>query len=115
MSVLLVPKKKKEISEKSIKNPSESNNTFAPRLINSDPLPDVKFNGNCLINSNIFVFRKVINLHMSYTLTWSRDLNTVLTLDNCLFGSVKLTTNAVPDKYGYSGYGVGFDARSQFS
>ena len=115
MSVLLVPKKKKEISEKSIKNTSESNNTFAPSLINSDPLPDVKLNGNCIINSNIFVFRKVINLHMSCTLTWSRDLNTVFTLHNCLFGAAKLTTNADPGKYGYSGYGVGFDARSQFS
>ena len=27
---------------------------------------------------------------------------------------MKLTKNADPDKYGYSGYGIGFDARSQF-
>ena len=26
---------------------------------------------------------------------------------------MKLTTNADPDKYRHSGYGVGFDARSQ--
>ena len=37
------------------------------------------------------------------------------TLDNCLLGSLTLTWNADPDKYGYSGYGIGFDARSQFS
>ena len=28
---------------------------------------------------------------------------------------MELTKSADPDKYGYSGYGIGFDARSQFS
>ena len=43
-----------------------------------------------------------------------RNLNTDLTLKNCLFGSVKLTKNADPDKYKYSGYDTGFDSRSGF-
>ena len=30
------------------------------------------------------------------------------TLKNCLFGTVTLTKNADIDKYGYSGYGIGF-------
>ena len=34
---------------------------------------------------------------------------------NCLFRTVKLTKTAVFDKYGYSGYGIGFNACSQFS
>ena len=38
-----------------------------------------------------------------------------LTLKNCLFGTVTLTKNADIDKYGYSGYGIGFDRRSSFS
>ena len=37
------------------------------------------------------------------------------TLKNCLFGAVTLTKNADIDKYGYSGYGIGFDRRSSFS
>ena len=37
------------------------------------------------------------------------------TLNDCLFGSVKLTKSADPDKYKYRGYGVGFDSRSEFS
>ena len=32
-----------------------------------------------------------------------------------LFGSVKLITNADPDKYKYSGYDIRFDSRSEFS
>ena len=37
------------------------------------------------------------------------------TLKNCLFGGVTLTKNADIHKYGYSGYGFGFDRRSGFS
>ena len=37
------------------------------------------------------------------------------TLENCLFGAVKLTTNADVDKYVYSGYGIGFDRHGSFS
>ena len=46
---------------------------------------------------------------------WSRDLNTGFTLEGCLFGAVKLTKNADPDKYSYSGYNIGFVSRSHVS
>ena len=36
-------------------------------------------------------------------------------LRNCLFDVVTLTNNSNTDKYGYSGYGIGFDRRSSFS
>ena len=36
-------------------------------------------------------------------------------MKDCLFGGVKLAKNADPDKYVYSGYGIGFDSRSVFS
>ena len=36
-------------------------------------------------------------------------------LKNCLFGGVALIKNADIDKYGYSGYGIGFDRKSSFS
>ena len=59
---------------------------------------------------------KIINLYISYKLDrWSRDLNTDFTLSNCLFGSVKLTKNADPDKCKYSSYGIGFDSCSEIS
>ena len=34
---------------------------------------------------------------------------------NCLFGVVTLTKNPDIDKYGYSGYGIGFDRKGRFS
>ena len=36
-------------------------------------------------------------------------------IGNCLFGAFFLTKNADSDKYGYSGYGIGFDVHSSFS
>ena len=58
----------------------------------------------------------VLNLFVVYELDrWSRDLNTDFTPKDCLFGAVKLTKNADPDKYNYSGYGIGFDLRLEFS
>ena len=67
------------------------------------------------ISSNIFLHKNVVNLFISYTLgTWSRNLNTDFTLGNCLYGAVKLAKNADSDKYGCSGYDIGFGTSSQF-
>ena len=41
-----------------------------------------------------------------------KRLNTDSTLGNCLFGSAKLTTDDDQKRYGYGGYGIGFDACS---
>ena len=76
------------MSEENIENITTSDNNVAPTLINSYPLPDAKFNGLCLINNNISI---VISLYIFYTLRpRSKDLNIDLTLNNFLFGSVKL-------------------------
>lgn len=45
---------------------------------------------------------------------WSRYLRTLFSICDCLFRAVNLTEYAHPDKYGYTGYGIGFDARSLF-
>ena len=36
-------------------------------------------------------------------------------MENCSFGAVTLTKNADIDKYGYSGYEIGFDRKGRFS
>ena len=60
--------------------------------------------------------RKCDRLIIFYELdTWPRDLNTDFTIKYYLFGSVKLTKNADPDKHACTGYGIGFNLRSEFS
>ena len=68
----------------------------------------IDFNGNCSVN-DIYTTKKLINIYIYYILSpWLKNLNTDFTLKNCLFGSVKLTKNADPNKYKYSGYRIGF-------
>ena len=57
-----------------------------------------------------------VNLYICYTLDrWSRYLVIDFVLGYCFFGSENLTKDADPDKDKYSGYGIGFNSRSQFS
>ena len=57
----------------------------------------------------------IVNIYIVYEITSDyKDIN-YPTLENCLFGSVKLTKNADIDKHGYSGYGIGFDRETSFS
>ena len=59
--------------------------------------------------------RNLVNLFIIYELdTGLIGLNTTFTLGDCLFGAVKLTKNADPDKHGYNGYGIRFHAGSHF-
>ena len=76
-----------------------------------------KFKGSCLKQEDKAPFtpNNVVNLFIFYELDiWSRDLNTDFTLKDCLFGAVKLTKNAGPDKYKCSSYSIGFDSRLEF-
>ena len=80
-------------SEESIENTTKSDSKFASPFVYHHLLPDINFNGHCLIN-NIYIPKKVINLYISCTLgPQLRNLNTVFTLGYCLFALVKLTKN----------------------
>ena len=57
----------------------------------------------------------MVNIYIVYELSVSNSHFDDPTLKNCLFGAVTLTKNADIDKYGYSGYGIGFDRRSSFT
>ena len=81
------------MSEENIENITKLANNFAPTFVDHHLLPDITVNKT----------------------PWLRNLNTDFILNNCLFGSVKLTKNADPDKYRYSGYDIRFDSPSVFS
>ena len=75
----------------------------------------VKFTGSCLKQPKFtYTHGKVVNIYIVYELGASSSNVNDPTLKNCLFGAVTLTKNADIDKYGYSGYGTGFDRRSSF-
>ena len=70
---------------------------------------------------NFYSFRDIINVFIVYELdTWSRDLNSDFSLNDCLFGDVKLAkiANLIqtsdPDKHVYTDYSIGFQSHSEF-
>ena len=89
-----------------------------PKLLWNKSRLRLRFEGSCLKqeDTTLFTLTKVVNLCIVYKLdTWSRDWNAELTLKDCLFGNVKITKNADPEKYSYSGYGITFDSHLLFS
>ena len=105
------------MSAKTIKPPITSDNSLTPTLnYHYASKVRVKFTGSCLKQSvTSYTDRKIVNIYIVYELGASTSNNNDPTLKNCLFGAVTLTKNTDSDKYGYSGYGIGFDRRSSFS
>ena len=76
----------------------------------------IKFNGSFLNRfPPTMPHKNIVNIYIVYEITSNYSDNNYPTLENCLCGSVKLTKNADIDKYGYFGYGIGFDRQSPFS
>ena len=110
--------KSKGLSDETIKPYATSDNSLTP-LIDYYYGDNVraKFNGSCLKQSNklAYSYGTKVNIYIVYELGASGSNDSDPTLKNCLFGAVTLTKNADIEKYGYSGYGIGFDRRGSFS
>ena len=74
----------------------------------------VKFDGSCLIKQNKFTFNnKVLNICIIYDLDSTLN-NFDPNLENCLFGSVKITKSSNINKYVYNVYGLAFYSKNVF-
>ena len=79
----------------------------------SDTRIRVEFTGGCLKEPKIlYTHRKVVNIYIVYELGASSSSDSDPTR---LFDAVTLTKDADIEKYGYSGYEIGFDRRGSFS
>ena len=100
----------------SIKPPTTSDHSSPPISNYYGTKTRVKSTGSCLKEPKIlYTHGKVVNIYIVYELGASSSHDNDPTLKNFLFGAVTLTTNVDIDKYGFSGYGIGFDRRSSFS
>ena len=110
--------KSKGSSAETIKPATASDNSLTPTInYYYTSKVRIKFTGSCFLNNLVisYTHRKIVNIYIVYELGASTSNNNDPTLKNCLFGAVTLTKNTDSDKYGYSGYGTGFDRRSSFS
>ena len=94
--------KSKGLFNESIKTPSTSNNSLSPLLdyVNAKATHDP---------------RAIVNIYIVYEISKNYNISSYPTLENCLFGAVSLTKHADIDHYKYSGYGIGFDRKGEFS
>ena len=107
--------KSKLLSTVSIKPPTTPDNSLTPVLNYYGTKAGVKFVGSCLKQrKSSYTHGKVGNIYIVYELGTSSSRDNDPTLKNCLFGAVTLIKTADTDKYGYSGYGIGFDRKSSF-
>ena len=118
IKITIVKWESKWLLNEKIKPPITANNSLSPKLswMNNSKVT-VEFKRSCLKQDKVtFTPRNVVNLSTVYELdAWSKELNIDFTLKDCLFGAIKLSKNADPDKYSYSGYGIEFDPCSLFS
>ena len=78
----------------------------------------VIFSGNYVNeNKTIYPVKSVVNIYIVYKLdTIKPSRNTDFTIENALFGAVKITEDlSDSDHNKYSGYGICFDEGSNFS
>ena len=107
---------KSRLSDEKINSSKTPNHSITPNLDYYGTKTRVKFRGNCLKQDKItFRHKKIVNIYIAYELTGSSSNGNDPTVINSLFGAVRLTRNADIDKYGYSGYEIGFNRRGSFS
>ena len=110
--------KSKGLSNENI-TPTTSDYRLNPQLSYYGTKTRVKSDGSCLKQDKVtFNHGKLVNIYIVCEITKVVDLsgnNNRPTIENALFGAVSLTKNADIDKYKYSGYGIGFGRRSNFS
>ena len=109
--------KSKGLSDQTIRPYATSDNSLTPLIDYYGSKIRVKFNKIYLKQPNKLTYSYGTrgSIYIVYELGASGSNDSNPTLKNCLFGAVTLTKNADIEKYGYSGYGIGFDRRSSFS
>ena len=76
----------------------------------------IKFDGSFLNQFPPTIFDEdIVNIYIVYEINDYYNDSNYPTLENCLFGSAKLTKNADIDKYGYFGYGIEFHRKGSYS
>ena len=104
------------MSDKRRNSNTASNYTITPELSYYGTKTRVKFNGSCLKQDKVtYNHGAVVNIYIVYEISKNYSISSYPTLENCLFGAVRLTKNADIDQYKYSGYGIGFDRKGELS
>ena len=105
--------KSKRLSVETIK-PPRPHTVLALEISYVGNKTTVKLNGSYLTHKIIFYHKKIVNIYIVYELILHNSDNNYPTLENGLFGAVKLARGTDIDNYKYFGYGIGFGRKGFF-
>ena len=95
---------------------ANSSNVVPGLIINKNGKLSVAFSGNLLKQTKVaYNHGRIINIYITYKLQKKSNNNPDMTLENCLFGAIKITKDVDVSKYSYSGYGISFDAKGSYT
>ena len=108
--------KSKGLSNERTYSITTSNYSITPKLSHYGTKARVKFSGSCLKQDKAtYNHRTIVNIYIVYEISKNYNISSYPTLENCLFGAVSLAKHADIDQYTYSGYGIGFYRKGEFS
>ena len=104
------------MSDERIKSNTASNYTIAPQLSHYGTNARLKFSGSCLKQDKAtYNHGTIVNIYIVYEISKNYNISSYATLETCLFGAVSLTKHVDINQDKYSGYGIGFDRKGEFS
>ena len=104
------------MSDETINSLATSNYHITPELGHYGIKTGAKFNGSCLEQDKaMYSHGTIVNIYIAYEISKNYNISSYPTLENCLFEALSLTKHVDIDQYKYSGYGIGFDRKGEFS
>ena len=92
------------------------NYTITPELSFYGTKTRVEFNRSCLKQDKVtYNHGTIVNIYIVYEISKNCSISSYPIFKNGLFRAVSLTKNADIGQYKYSGYGIGFDRKGEFS
>ena len=108
--------KSRGLSDERINSITASNYMITPSLDYLGAKIKVKVSGSYLKQDKItYTHGKIVNIYIVYEISKNYYISDYPTLEKCLFGAFSLNNNADIDQDKYSGYGIGFDRKGEFS
>ena len=104
----------KGLSNEKISSINGSSSGTESKLVYDNARIKLKFIGLLSQDKLTYNHGPTVNIYIVYILTPDTK-DSDITLENCLFGAVKLRKSVRIDLYKYSGYGAGFDLKGCFS
>ena len=108
--------KSKGLSDERINSNTASNHSITPELSYYGTKTRVKFSGSCLRqDKTTYNHGTIINIYVIYGISKNYNISSCPALENCFVGAACLTKYVDIDQYKYSGYGIGFYRKGEFS